>query len=166
MCDASDYAVGVVLGQRHDKKAYAIYYASHTLDEAQMNYATTKKELLVVVFAIEKFCSYLTGSKFIVFTDHAALKYLLTKKDAKPRLIRWILLLQEFDLQIKDKSGAENIVTDHLSRMELPRKELELPIDDYFRGEQLLQMQSLVPWYADFVNYLVCGVLPPELTYQ
>ena len=166
MCDASDYALGAVLGQRRDKQFYAIYYASHTLDEAQINYATTEKELLAVVFVIDKFCSYLTGSKVIVFTDHAALKYLLAKKDAKPRLIRWILLLQEFDLQIRDKSGAENVIADHLSRLELPGKELELPIDDYFRGEQLLQVQSSVPWYADFVNYLVCGMLPPELTYQ
>ena len=166
MCDASDYAVGAVLGQRRDKQVYAIYYASHTLDEAQINYATTEKELLAVVFAIDKFRSYLTGSKVIVFTDHAALKYLVAKKDAKPRLIRWILLLQEFDLQIRDKSGAENIVDDHLSRLELPGKELELPIDDYFRGEQLLQVQSSIPWYADLVNYLVCGVLPPKLTYK
>ena len=131
-----------------------------------MNYATTEKELIAVIFAIDKFRSYLTGSKVIVFTDHATLKYLLAKKDSKPRLIRWILLLQEFDLQIKEKSGAENVVADHLSRMELPREEPELPIDDYFRGEHLLQMQSLVPWYADFVNYLVYGVLPPELSYQ
>ena len=145
MCDASDYAVVAVLGQRRDKKFYAIYYASHTLDEAQMNYATTEKELLSVIFAIDKFHSYLTGSKVIVFTDHAALKYLLAKKDAKPRLIRWILLLQEFDLQIKDKIGAENVIANHLSRMELPRGEPELLINDYFRGEQLLQMQSLVP---------------------
>ena len=75
-------------------------------------------------------------------------------------------MLQEFNLQIRVKSGAENVIADHLSRLELPGKELELPIDDYFRGEQLLQVQSLVPWYVDFVNYLVCGVLPPELTYQ
>ena len=138
MCDANDYAVGAVLGQRRDKQAYAIYYASHTLDEAQINYATTEKELLAVIFAIDKFRSYLIGSKVIVFTDHAALKYLLSKKDAKPRLIRWILLLQEFDLEIKDKSGAEDVIADHLSRLELPEKGCELPIDDYFKGEQLL----------------------------
>ena len=100
MCDASDYAVGAVLGQRKDKQAYAIYYISHTLDEAQINYATTEKELLAVVYSMDKFRSYLVGSKVIVYTDHSALKYLLSKKEAKPRLIRWILLLQEFDLEI------------------------------------------------------------------
>ena len=103
MCDASDYAVGVVLGQRKDKKMHAIYYASRTLDDAQINYATTEKELLAIVYAIDKFRSYLVGSKIIVYTDHATTRYLLSKKDAKPRLIRWILLAQEFDLEIRDK---------------------------------------------------------------
>ena len=93
MCDASDYAVGVVLGQTKDKKHQAIAYTSKTLTGEQLNYATTKKELLAVVFATDKFRSYLVGAKVIVYTDHAALKYMLTKKDAKPHLIRWILLL-------------------------------------------------------------------------
>jgi hypothetical protein len=87
MCNASDYAVGTVLGQTKDKKHYAISYASETMTGAQLNYTTTEKELLVVVFAIDKFRSYLVGAKVIVYTDHAALKYLITKKDAKPRLI-------------------------------------------------------------------------------
>ena len=93
MCDASDHTVGAVLGQRKDKKPVVIYYASRTLDEAQQNYTTTEKELLAVVFAMEKFRPYLLCSKVIVYTDHSALKHLLEKKDAKPRLIRWILLL-------------------------------------------------------------------------
>jgi hypothetical protein len=88
MCDASDYAVGAVLGQTKDKKHHAIAYASKTLIGPQLNYATTEKELLAVIFDINKFRSYLVGSKMIIYTDHAALKYLLTKKDAKPRLIR------------------------------------------------------------------------------
>jgi hypothetical protein len=93
--------VGAILGQTKDKKHHAIAYASKTLTGPQLNYAITEKELLTVVFAINKFRSYLVGAKVIVYTDHAVLKYLLTKKDAKPRLIRWILLLQEFDIEIK-----------------------------------------------------------------
>jgi hypothetical protein len=73
---------------------------------------------LAIVFAIDKFRSYLVGAKVIVYNDHATLKYLLTKKDAKPRLIRWILLLQEFYLEIKDKKGVKNSVANHLSRMQ------------------------------------------------
>jgi hypothetical protein len=96
----SDYAVGAVLGQRIDKLPHVIYYASQTLNDAQLNYSTTKKELLAVVFALDKFRSYLLGSKVIIYSDHAALKYLFSKKDAKSRLIRWILLLQEFDIEI------------------------------------------------------------------
>ena len=88
-----------MLGQTKDKKHHMIVYASKTLRGAQLNYTTMEEELLAVVIAIDKFRSYLVGTKVIVYTDHAALKYLLTKKDAKPRLIRWILLLQEFDLE-------------------------------------------------------------------
>jgi hypothetical protein len=88
MCDASDYTVGEVMGQTKDRKHHTIAYASKTLRGPQLNYATTEKELLAIVFAIHKFRSYLVGAKVIVYTDHATLKYLLTKKDAKPRLIR------------------------------------------------------------------------------
>ena len=103
MCDASDYAIGAVLGQRENKKAFVIYYGSKTLDYVQSNYRTREKEFLAVVFALEKFRSYIVGSPVTIFTDHAALKYLLYKKDIKPRLTRWILLCQEFNLTIKDK---------------------------------------------------------------
>lgn len=89
------------------------------MTDVQLNYATTEKELFAVVFAFDKFRSYLIGSKVIVYTDHSALKFLLAKKETKPRLLRWILLLQEFDLGIKDKKGIENQVANHLSRIEL-----------------------------------------------
>jgi hypothetical protein len=129
MCDASDCAVGAVLGQSKDKKQYAISYASKTLTRPQLNYATTEKELLAVVFAIEKFRSHLVGARVIIYIDHAALKYLLMKKDAKPRLVQWILLLQEFDLEIRDKKRVENSVAGHLSRFQF-EKFAELPISD------------------------------------
>jgi hypothetical protein len=87
MCDASDYIVGVILGQRKDIKPYVIYYASKTLNSVRMNYTTTEKELLAVVFACEKSRSYLVGSPVVVFIDYAALKYLLSKKNSKARLV-------------------------------------------------------------------------------
>ncbi|XP_042403344.1 uncharacterized protein LOC121992821 isoform X2 [Zingiber officinale] len=146
MCDASDYAVGAVLAQRVDGAPHVICYASKTLDSAQANYTTTEKELLSIVFALDKFKSYLLCSHVIIFSDHAALKYLLKKPDAKPRLIRWMLLLQEFDLEIRDRSGKENLVADHLSRIE---GDLDhSAIDDDFRDEQLLQLQGESPWFG------------------
>ncbi|CAL8993245.1 unnamed protein product [Prunus brigantina] len=168
MCDASDYAIGAVLGQRVNKLAHVIYYASRTLNDAQLNYSTTEKELLAVVFALEKFRSYLVGSKVIVYSDHAALRFLLTKKDAKPRLIRWILLLQEFDLEIRDKKGSENVVADHLSRLvdENHGDGKILPLNESFPDEQLFVIQDKEPWYADFVNYLASGVIRDDLTFQ
>ena len=129
MCDASDYAVGAVLGQRKGRMFHTIYYASKVLNDAQINYATIEKELLAIVYALEKFRSYLVGSKIVIYTDHTTIKYLLRKANSKPRLIRWILLLQEFDLVIKDKKGSENVVADHLSRVvneEVTLKEAEI----------------------------------------
>ncbi|CAM8978452.1 unnamed protein product [Rhodiola kirilowii] len=162
MCDASDFAVGAVLGQKIDKKAGVIYYASRTLDPAQRNYSTTEKELLAVVFALEKFRPYLLGAKVIVYSDHAAIRYLMKKKEAKPRLIRWILLLQEFDVEIRDKKGIENTVADHLSR--IVRKEEEGHITESFSDEHLYAVSTKVPWYASIVNYLVGGTFPPSFT--
>ncbi|RVW70081.1 Retrovirus-related Pol polyprotein from transposon 17.6 [Vitis vinifera] len=131
MCDASDFAIGAVLGQREDGKPYVIYYASKTLNEAQRNYTTTEKELLAV-------------------------------QDAKARLIRWILLLQEFDLQIKDKKGVENVVADHLSRLVIAHNSHPLPINDDFPEESLMFLVK-TPWYAHIANYLVTGEIPNQI---
>ena len=117
MCNASDHAIGAVLGQRIDKLPRVIYYASKTLNDAQLNYLTTEKKFLALVFALKKFRPYLVGSHMIIYTDHSAMKHLLSKKDTKARLIRWTLLLQEFDLEIRDKKDKENVVADHLSRL-------------------------------------------------
>jgi hypothetical protein len=105
----------------------------------QLNYTTTEKDLLAEVFTIEKFRPYLVGAKVIVYTDHGALKYLLTKEDAKPCLIRWILLLQEFDLEIGDRKGVENSVADHLSHLHF-EKFVEMSINDYMRDDTLLKV--------------------------
>ena len=110
-----------------------------------------------MVYALKKFRPYILGSKIIIYTDHAALKYLLSKKEAEPRLIRWVLLLQEFDIEIKDKKGSENSVVDHLSRLHISGGE---DIGDTFPDEHLLAISSHAPWYAHIVNFIVTGSIP------
>lgn len=125
-----------------------------------------KKELLDIMYALEKFRSYLIDSKVIVYTDHVTIKYLLTKPGSKQRLIRWILLLQEFDLEIRDKKGTKNLVADHLSRLvngEITKKESE--VMEEFPDEKLLMIQER-QWFADLANHKVIGWLPEDLTWQ
>ena len=163
ICDANDYAIGVVLRQKRERIFQVIYYANRTLNDAQLNYATTENELLAIVFAFDKFRPYLIDNKVVVHTDHSTIKYLMTKKDAKPRLIRWVLLFQEFDLEIKDKKGTENLVADYLPRLEGARDEAH--VNDDFPDEQLLAIEDkrVVPWFSD---YLVAKVIPPGFSYQ
>ncbi|XP_057747186.1 uncharacterized protein LOC130966405 [Arachis stenosperma] len=162
MCDASDLAIGAVLGQSKDNLVHVIYYASKVLNDSQRNYTTTEKELLAIVFAFDKFRSYLIGSKVIVFTDHSALKYLLAKQESKPRLIRWVLLLQEFDIEIKDKKGVENKVADHLSRIPCEEGSTQSThINECFPDEQLMVIHK-APWFADIANFKATGSLPLE----
>ena len=115
--------------------------------------------MLEIVYALDKFCAYLIGADIIIFTDHSALKYLLTKKNAKARLIRWVLLLQEFNLQIRDKKRVENVVTNHLYRLTIEHNTHNPPIYDEFPEESLLTMDS-APWFAHIANFLVTGELP------
>ncbi|XP_073313563.1 uncharacterized protein [Primulina huaijiensis] len=128
MCDASDYVVGSVLGQRRDKMFKAIYYASRTLNAAQQNYTTTEKEMLAVVFAFDKFRTYLIGTKVTVFTDHAAIRYLFAR--------------------------TSNQVTDHLSHLELEERTEGGAINESFPDEQFFKVNVTHPWFADIVNFL------------
>nr|GEY95886.1 reverse transcriptase domain-containing protein [Tanacetum cinerariifolium] len=125
--------LGAVLGQHHEKNFKPIHYASKTMNDAESNYTTTEKEMLAVVYAFKKFRSYLIMNKSIVHTDDSALKYLFTKEDAKARLLRWVLLLQEFDFKVLDIKGAENLAADHLSRLENPY-ENDYPDCEVFRA--------------------------------
>nr|GEW79464.1 reverse transcriptase domain-containing protein [Tanacetum cinerariifolium] len=173
MCDASDYAIGNVLGQRVEKNFRPIHYARKTMNQAKMNYTMTEKEMLAVVYAFKKFRSYLIMNKSIVYTDHSALKYLFTKKDAKARLLCWILLLQEFNFKFIDTKGAENYAVDHLSHLENPYENVFDPkeINETFPLESLNKVahqDPSTPWFADFVNYhpgkFIIKVDPPRDT--
>ncbi len=144
MCDASDNAIRVVLVQKKGMDPHVICYASKMLDDAQKNYTTTEKELLVVVFALEKFRSYLIGTeKIIVYIDHTAVRHLMHKKEDKPRLIRWLLLFQEHQLDVRDKPGQENVVADHLSRCHID--EDSRPVQAEFPEEQLCAIHIKTP---------------------
>ena len=161
MCDASDLAIGAVLGQREDGRPHVVYYARKTLNEALRNYTTTEKELLAVVYALDKFRAYLIGYDIVIFTDHSASKYLMTKKNAKARLIIWVLLLQEFNLKIKDKNGVENVVAYHLSRLTIAHDTHSPPINDEFPKESLMQLEK-APWYAHIANFPATGEIPSD----
>nr|GEU32484.1 reverse transcriptase domain-containing protein [Tanacetum cinerariifolium] len=159
ICDASDFAIGAVLGQRQEKHFRPIHYASKTMTKAKSKYTTMEKEMLAVVYAFEKFWSYLIMNKSIVYTDHSALKYLFAKKDSKARLFRWVLLLQEFTFKVIDTKGAENLVADHLSRLENPHQNVLDPkeINESFFLETLNLVSThgnfSTPWFANFANY-------------
>nr|GEY40774.1 reverse transcriptase domain-containing protein [Tanacetum cinerariifolium] len=172
MCDASNYAVGAVLEQRIEKHFRPIHYASKTMNQAEANYTTTEKEMLAVVYAFEKFRSYLIMNKSIVYTDHSALKYLFAKKDAKVRLLCWILLLQEFDFKVIDTRGADNYAADHLSCLENLYENTFDPkeINETFPLESLNKVahkDPSTPWFADLVNYhaenfIIKGMTSPQ----
>nr|GEV86415.1 reverse transcriptase domain-containing protein [Tanacetum cinerariifolium] len=155
----SDFAICAVLGQRQEKHFRPIHYASKAMTEAESNYTTTEKEMLAVGYAFEKFWSYLIMNKSIVYTDHSALKYLFAKKDSKARLLRWVLLLQEFTFKAIDTKGAKNLAADHLSRLENPHQNVLDPkeINKSFPFETLNLVStcgnSSTSWFADFSNY-------------
>ncbi|GJV17478.1 reverse transcriptase domain-containing protein [Tanacetum coccineum] len=147
-----------VLGKRHEKHFRPIQYASKTMNEAKSYYTTTEKEMLAVVYAFQKFRSYLILNKSVVYTDHSALKYLFAKKDSKARLLRWVLLLQEFDFNVIDTKGADNLVANHLSRLENPYENVldQKEVNEKFPLETLNMVtsrsDSSTPWFANYAN--------------
>nr|GEZ89705.1 reverse transcriptase domain-containing protein [Tanacetum cinerariifolium] len=161
ICNASDFAIDAVLRKRQEKHFRPIHYASKTMTEAESNYTTTEKEMLAVVYSFEKFRSYLIMNKSSVYTDNFALKYLFPKKDSKLRLLRWVLLLQEFTFKVIDIGGAENLAADHLYRLKNPHQNVLDPkeISESFPLETLnlvsTRGNSSTPWFADFANYHV-----------
>nr|GEX48546.1 reverse transcriptase domain-containing protein [Tanacetum cinerariifolium] len=150
---------GAVLGQHHEKHFRPIHYASKIITEAESNYTMTEKEILAVVYAFEKFQSYLIMNKSIVYTDHSALKYIFAKKNSKARFLRWIFILQEFKFKVIDIKGAENLAVDHLSQFKNPHQNVLDPkeINERFPLETLnmvsFRSNSSTPWFADFANY-------------
>nr|GEU58747.1 reverse transcriptase domain-containing protein [Tanacetum cinerariifolium] len=157
MCDASDFAISAVLGQRQDKHFRPIHYASKTMTKAESNYTITEKEMLAVVSAFEKFRSYLIMNKSIVYTDYSALKYLFSKKDSKARLLYWALLLQEFTFKVINTKGDENLADDHLSRLKYPHQNMLDPkeINESFPLETLNLVSTRVrdPAYENSLIY-------------
>nr|GFB74515.1 reverse transcriptase domain-containing protein [Tanacetum cinerariifolium] len=157
--------------KRHEKHFKPIHYASKTMNDAKTNYTTTEKEMLAVVYAFEKFRSYLIMNKSTVHTDHSALKYLFAKKDAKARLLRWVLLLKEFDFDVLDTRGAKNLAADHLSRLANPYENVLDPkeINENFPLETLSMVtfrgDSSAPWFADFANYHTGNFIVKALKY-
>nr|GEX66856.1 hypothetical protein [Tanacetum cinerariifolium] len=172
MCDASDFAIGAVLGKRQDKHFRPIHYASKTMTEAKSKYTATEKEMLAVVYAFEKFRSYLILNKSIVYTDHFALKYMFQKKDSKARLLRWVLLLQEFTFKVIDTKGAEILAADHLSRLENPHQNVLDPkeINESFPLETLNLVSTSdnqsTPWFDDFANYYAGNFIVKDMSSQ
>ncbi|GJU94732.1 reverse transcriptase domain-containing protein [Tanacetum coccineum] len=169
MCDASDFAIGAVLGQRKTKHFHPIHYASKTMTKAQIHYTTTEKEMLAIVYAFKKFRPYLVLSNSIVYMDHSALKYLMNKQDAKLRLLQWVLLLQEFDITIRDKKGSENLTADHLSRLENPHKDVleNKDINEHFPLETLgVVSNGSTTWFADYANFHAGNFIIKGMTTQ
>eukprot|EP00253_Pinus_taeda_P009033 PITA_09033 len=161
--DASDTAIGAVLGQEENGLPYAIYFISKNMTPAELNYTVTEKEFLAVIYAINKFRHYITGYTTFVHTDHSAIKYLMNKSVTNARVTRWLLLLQEFDITIVDRPGKENVVADFLSRLKTNEN---IPVDDSFPDEYLFAVSAHSPWYAYIYNYLVAGKLPSHLPHR
>ena len=160
--DATNTSIGVVLGQKEEQRPYAIYYISKNLTPAEKNYTLIEKEFFVVVYAINKFCHYITVYSVFVHTDHSVIRYLMNKSITNGGVTRWLLLLQEFNISIIDKPEKENVILDFLSQ--LTNEGEAIPVEDNFPDEHLFALSTNTPWFADIANYLAAGKLPQHLS--
>lgn len=146
-----------------DKFPYVTYFISKNLSKVELNYTVTEKGLFIVVHSLNKFRHYATGYPTFVHIDHATIEYLMNKPDANARIIRWLLLLQQFDLTIIDKLGKENVIADFLSRLTITTRKEEM-VDDQLPYEHIFSILVLSPWFVYITNYLVSGRFPPNLS--
>ena len=144
--NASNNAIGAVLGQQDGEPPYAIYYISKNLARIELNYTVTEKYFLTIVYSINKVRHYITGYPKFVHNDDSTIKYLMNKPITNIRITRWLLLLQEFDITIIDRLGKENVVADFLSHF--TNSDDILPVEDSFLDEHLFAISAHSPWYA------------------
>lgn len=162
--DASQTTVGAILGQQVDKVPYAVYCVIKNLAPTELNYTMTEKELLVVIYAINKFWHYITRYHIFVYTDHVAIRYIMNKPISLGRITRWLLLLEEFDVTIVDKPRKGNVVSDFLYRLDNNAE--STPVEDSFPDEHIFSISTNTLWYADIANYIATGKVPRHLSYK
>jgi hypothetical protein len=160
--DASDTAIGGVLGQKYDHHSYAIYFVSKNLSPPELKYTVTKKELLVFVHPINKFHHYIIGYEVFVHTDHSSIRFLMNKPITNGRVTWCLLLLQEFNITILDQPGKENLVVDFISRIN--HEGDYILVDDSFPYEHLFSLSVNTPWFAEMENYLATIKIPAHLS--
>lgn len=158
--DASDTALGAVLRQREDHYPYVIYFVRKNISPSELNYTITEKELLAVVHAISKFRHYITSYENFVHTDHSAIIFFMNKPITNGRITRWLLLLQEFNINLIDRPGRDNLAADFLSRMNVVQGNVSTLVPDDFPDEELFAIYTITPWFAGVSKYLVSGKLP------
>ena len=162
--NASDTTIGEVLGQHEEKKPYGIYFINRNLSLVELNYTVTENEFLAVVYAINKFHHYITRYQVFIHTNHSTIRYLINKSITNARVIRWLLLLQEFYITIIDRIGKDNVVVDFLAQ--LTNHGEAIPVEDHFIDEQLFSISTNLPWHVDTANYLVARKFLDHLSPQ
>jgi hypothetical protein len=160
--NASNTAIGGVLGQKEDQQSYVIYFVSKNLSLAEINYIVTKKEFLVVFHVINKFHYYITGYEVFLHTDHFFIRFLMNKPITNGRVTRWLLLLQEFNITMLDRPRKENLAANFLSQIK--NEDDDIPIDDSFPDEHIFSLSINTPCFSNMEKYLATRKLPSHLS--